>query len=128
MDKEFLMNLEGMTEEVAEAILAEHGKALEHYESRMQSMAAEHAVAMAIASAGGRNQKAIAALLDMQALTGAEDMAAAAEKAVAQVKKENGYLFAGAPAYAAGTGAAGGFVPEEPQSLADALREKFCKC
>ena len=125
MDKEFLMNLEGMTEEVAEAILAEHGKALEHYESRMQALAVDSAVKLAIAAAGGRNHKAIAALLDMQALTGAEDMAAAAEQAVAQAKKENGYLFDGAPAYAAGTGASSGFVLEEPQSLADALREKF---
>ena len=125
MDKEFLMGLEGVTEAVAEAILAEHGKAVAGFESQLKAQATQSAVALAIATAGGRNQKAIAALLDMDALQSAEDVAAAAAQAVAQVKKENTYLFASAPAYAPGTGASGGFETEEPQSLAEALREKF---
>ena len=125
MDKEFLMNLMQMPEEVADTILAQHGKVVDSYEDRLRHMALEGAVQMAITAAGGRNHRAITALLDMDSLLAAEDLPAAAEQAVAQVKKENGYLFLGAPAYAAGTGAAEGLTPQEPMSLAEALKEKF---
>ena len=125
MDKEFLMNLEGVTQELAEAVLAEHGKVVEGYERRMKAMATEHAVALAIESAGGRNRKAIAALLDMQALGSAEDVSQAAKDAVAQIKKDCGYLFQTAPAFSAGAGGKEGGMEEEPMSLAQALKEKF---
>ena len=124
MDKEFLLSLEGVTDAVAEVILAEHGKVLEGYEGRLKGLAVESAVALAIATAGGRSQKAIAALLDTDALAAAEDVDEAARNAVAQVKKECGYLFGTAPAFAPGTGT--DCAPaEEPMSLAEALREKF---
>ena len=124
MDKEFLMQLEGFTEELAEAVLAEHGKVVEAYEGRLSALAVEKAVALAIASAGGRSQKAITALLDTDALAAAENVEEAAAQAVAQVKKECGYLFGGAPAFAPGTGTDSA-PAEEPMSLAEALREKF---
>ena len=125
MDKEFLMGFEDVTQEVAEAVLAEHGKIVEAYEGRMKAMAVEHAVAMAIVSAGGRNRKAITALLDTEALAGEENVDAAAQKAVDRVKQECGYLFSGAPAFAPDTGTDSA-AAEEPMSLAEALKEKFC--
>ena len=128
MDKEFLMNLEGMTEEMAEAILERHGKEAAGYEQRLKALATEGAVALAIATAGGRNQKAITALLDMQALFDARDLPAAAAQAVEALKKEHGYLFAAAPGYAPGTGAVQHGGGDEPMTLAEALKEKFYKC
>ena len=124
MDKEFLMGLEGVTEEMAEAILERHAQDLAQQRSQLQL---EGAVALAISDAGGRNRKAISALLDMQALGSAEDVSAAAKEAVAQVKKECGYLFQAAPAFSAGAGGKEGGMGEEPMSLAEALKEKFFK-
>ena len=121
MDKEFLLEL---PKEVAEKILEEQSRIVEAYEGRLTAMAAEHAVALAIATAGGRNQKAIAALLDTEALAAAENVEEAARDAVARVKQECGYLFGSAPAFAPGTGTDTA-AAEEPMSLAEALREKF---
>ena len=81
MDKEFLESLMEMPEAVVEAILAQHGKAVEALEGKYRAAMLDGAVGKAIALAGGRNEKAIAALLDMQALQGAEDLDAAAGEA-----------------------------------------------
>ena len=125
MDKGFLEGLMEMPEDVVEAILAEHGKVVEEWEGKCRSAALTGAVGKAIALAGGRNQAAITALLDMQALQAAEDMDAAAAQAVEKVKEQCGYLFQLAPAYAPGTGAVQVVDEPAPVSLAQALREKF---
>lgn len=136
MEKEFLMKLMQMPEEVADAILAQNGKELEAAQQRFDQAAAENEKAMkqlrlegwlqgAIGKERGRNGKAIRALLDLEQLREADEAAALA--AVQAVKKQCGYLFdtdAVPPAYASGTGAA---APQlrGPGSLAEALRERF---
>ena len=123
MDKEFLLGLE-VTEEAAEAILAQHGKEVSQLQGQYRQAVFEGRLQSAILAAGGRNHKAIAALLDVDALMDADD--AAIDKAVEQVKSECGYLFATAAPYASGTGAV---QPQQEKngSLADALRERFGK-
>ena len=125
MDKEFLMGLMEMPEEVVEAILSRHEEAVAAQQEQLRQVKLDGAVALAITAAGGRSRKAIAALLDTAALETAEDPESAAKDAVEQVKRECGYLFAGVPGYAVGTGGTDGGWSEEPMSLAAALKEKF---
>ena len=76
----------------------------------------------AIGRAGGRSEKAIRALLDLDSLRISADPEGAITAALAQLEQENGYLFGGAtpPPYAAGTGA--GAPGGEPDEL---LRRAF---
>ena len=70
----------------------------------------------AIGKAGGRSEKAIRALLDLDSLRTSADPEGAIAAALEQLKQENGYLFGGItpPPYAAGTGAgAPGGEPDE---------------
>lgn len=70
----------------------------------------------AIGKAGGRSEKAIRALLDLDSLRASADPEGAITAALAQLEQENGYLFGGItpPPYAAGTGAgAPGGEPDE---------------
>ena len=129
MQREFL-EAQGLTPEVIDAVIAEHDRVV-------QQLQVQHAQAVAdvrftgvldnaIAAAGGRSAKAIAALLDVESLKGSDDPKAAIDQAITALKKDSGYLFAGpgqAP-YAPGTGT-GAFAPEAPQTLAGALKEKF---
>ena len=96
MDKAFLENLVGA--EAAEAILQAH-------QQELSALRLEQALNLAVKQAGGRNQKAIRALLDEQAILGAEDMDVAAEAAVAELKRQNGWLFAPPQVSSPGTGA-----------------------
>ena len=122
MEREFLMGLAGMNEELADAILEENGKDIQAWQEKYDRAVYEGRVSGAIAAAGGRNRRAIAALLDEKALLGADDQAVL--QAVEQVKKECGYLFCAPVPYAPGTGAVQVDAPKSG-SLADALREKF---
>ena len=110
----------GLEEETVAAVLAEH-------EKQLRQVQLEGCLHSAVAKAGGRNGKAIGALLDMEAIAQSADMAAAMDAAVAALKDSDGYLFA-APAvpYAAGTGTA---KPElgKPATLAEALRARIRK-
>ena len=84
----------------------------------------------ALREAGGRNAKAIAALLDMEQLKAAEDPAAAVADALKALKAECAYLFDSAeapPPYARGTGTRQTGHDDGPQTLAGALREKLGK-
>lgn len=92
MDKEYLENLVGA--EAAAEILKRHRAAL-----------AEHALRDAVKRSGGRNEKAIRAMLDEQAILDSEDIAAAAEDAVQALKKENAWLFMPPQVSSPGTGA-----------------------
>ena len=89
----------------------------------------EGALDSAVARAGGRNGKAIAALLDMEALKDSQDLQSDLENALKELKKEHPYLFEGhrAPPYAPGTGTGGEPAPQEPVTLAGALRQKMRK-
>lgn len=76
----------------------------------------------AIGKAGGRSEKAIRALLDLDGLRASGDRETAIAAALEQLEQENGYLFGGVtpPPYAAGTGAA--VQSGEPD---EALRRAF---
>jgi len=125
MKREFLENLkigeESLPEEIMEAILMEHEKAVK--QAQLQG-----ALETAVVKAGGRNLKAITALLDMQTIGESEDVAGALQEAMKQLKKENSYLFEtpAPPPYARFTGTRE-TAANEPQTLAGALRERMKK-
>ena len=96
MDQEYLENLVGA--EAAQQILQRHQQALD-------ALRREHALTLAVERSGGRNQRAIRALVEESALQNAEDFQAAADAEVARVKRENGYLFALPQVSSPGTGA-----------------------
>ena len=132
MKREFLQGLMVMPKEVMDAIMAENGRDIQQlrtscqeWEQKYHAARLDSAVGQAIAKARGRNQKAITALLDLQALREAEDLTGAAQQAVEAVKRECGYLFDTVPGFAPGTGAVQVQVGEEPMTLAGALKEKF---
>ena len=105
--KEFIEKLVADAE-IASAIDAE-------YQRRIRAFGAEAAVKEAVAAAGGRNLKAIRALLDESAICEAQDMAAAAKSAVEAVRQESPYLFGQGTVFAqnTGVGAVGGTVTQE---------------
>ena len=145
MKREFLQSLKvgeaTLPKEVIDAIMAENGKdiqlakqagqdweekynqAVADHAQQVKSLQLQSALQTAVTKAGGRNLKAISALLDLESMEKAEDIPAALEQAVEALKQENGYLFhqMAAP-YAHGTGSA---MPDTaPVSLADALRHR----
>lgn len=87
----------------------------------------DHRLEQAIGKAGGRNAKAIRALLDVDALRESEDQEQSLTEALEGLKAECRYLFAGdvPPPYAHLTGAWTAREDKAPTSLAGALREKF---
>lgn len=145
MKREFLQSIKvgevPLPKEVIDAIMAENGKdietakqsgldweekyncAVESHEKALQDIKLQNALQCATAKAGGRNVKAIAALLDMESIAKSDDLPAALDSALENLKQENGYLFSQtAPLYARGTGS---FMPDtQPVSLADALRQR----
>ena len=94
--------------EIAGAIDAE-------YQRRIRAMGVESAVKEAVAAAGGRNLKAIRALLDESSIGQAQDMAAAAKSAVEELRQESPYLFGTGRVFAenTGTGPVAGQVTQE---------------
>jgi hypothetical protein len=125
MKREFLESLrvgeESLPEDIMDAILEKHTQALKQVQ--LQS-----ALETAVVKAGGRNIKAISALLDMEAIGQSQDVPAALQQAVSALKKENAYLFESAapPPYARFTGTQQQ-TDNEPQTLAGALRERMKK-
>ncbi len=85
MERSFL---EGMIGDpaVVDAILREH-------ERTVRDVRFQHSLASCVERAGGRNLTAIRALLDENALMGAEDVDRAVGEAVGELKKQHGYLF-----------------------------------
>lgn len=95
--------------------LADKDKA---WQAKLDGMAFDGRVKDAITAAKGRSAKAIAALLDVDALRASKNQAADIAAAIETVKKENAYLFESDPPapYAAGTGTQqqmGKYTPEE---------------
>ena len=95
--KEFIGNLVADAQ-VAEAIEAE-------FQRRVRGIRAESALKEAVSAAGGRNLKAIRALVDESAIAGAEDLDSATRAAVAAVRQESPYLFGQGAVFAQNTGA-----------------------
>ncbi len=99
---------------------SEHQKAMAELEFQKN-------LELAIFRTQGRNAKAIAALLDVDAIKACENQAAALEEAMQDLKRDCGYLFRTEtpPPYARGTGAAAPDINRSPATLAGALLEKF---
>lgn len=145
MKREFLQSLTvgdtALPKEVIDAIMAENGKdiqlakqaskdweekynlAVADHAQQVKSLQMESAIQTAVTKAGGRNLKAISALLDFASIEKAEDLSVALDAALDALKQENGYLFHEVTVpYARGTGSA---MPDTaPVSLADALRHR----
>ena len=104
-----------------------HDQAVAGHAKELEGIKFQHTLEQAITGAKGRNAKAIAALLDVDALRESEDQAAAIKDALDNLKKDNGYLFDNGgtpPPYAPGTGG-GGNPAAATNTLAGALREKM---
>lgn len=63
------------------------------YETKIADMQFGQTLEAAITTAGGRNAKAIKALLDVDALKGSKDQTADIKAAIEACQKDNGYLF-----------------------------------
>ena len=76
------------------------------WQAKLDGMAFDGRIKDAIAAARGRNAKAIAALLDTEALRASKNQDADIRAALEDLRKENGYLFETEtpPPYAQGTG------------------------
>ena len=77
------------------------------WQAKLDGMAFDGRIKDAITGAKGKNAKAIAALLDMDALKASKNQEADIKAALDTLKKDNGYLFDDAstpPPYASGTG------------------------
>ena len=97
MDKEYLESLVGA--EAAEVIFQKHLQEL-------QALRCDHALSMAVQAAGGRNEKAIRALIDHENILASENMVDAAASAVEGLKRQHGYLFQMPVVTSPGTGTA----------------------
>ena len=85
-------------------------KEAEH-KKQLADLAFDGVLKEAITAAKGRNEKAIRALLDVEALKASKDQTADIKSALAALKKDSGYLFDSEetpPPYAPGTGTGGG--------------------
>ena len=149
MKREFLQSLQvegqSLSKEVIDAIMAENGKdiqtakaqsaeweekynqAVAQHEKQLKTVSFRGVFESAVAQAGGRNEKAIAAMLDMDTLQASDDPKSAVAEALQLLKTENGWLFdtQTPPPYAPDTGT--GSTLQAPQTLAGALREKFTR-
>ena len=118
------MQVDGKTalqwKEDYENAVTEHKKALD-------GMAFQAVLDTAITASGGRNAKAISALLDLDAVRESENRQEAVEAAMRVLQAEEGYLFGEQtpPPYARGTGTQINPRENAPADLAGALREKF---
>ncbi len=104
-----------------------HDQTVKEYEKQMDSVVFGNMVEAAISRMGGRNVKAISALLDLSALQASENRQEAICSAIRDLQKQEGYLFGTQtpPPYARGTGTQREEINTAPASLAGALREKF---
>lgn len=143
MKREFLQNLkvagESLPKDVIDAIMEENGRDIQNgkiwkekyeksvadHEKQLAELAFQQSLQQAVTKAGGRNVKAIAALLDLESLRAAPE---GLEAALEQLKGQCDYLFSQSapPPFAAGTGTQTAPVTG-PVTLASALRERFNK-
>ncbi len=82
---------------------------LEQHRQELEQLQFDHRLDAAITGAGGRNAKAIRALLDLESLRASQEPEEAIAGALDQLRQDNDYLFMQEqepPVYAAGTGSA----------------------
>ncbi len=105
----------------------EYEKAVSEHQIQLDGMAFQTVLDAAITASGGRNAKAISALLDLDALRNSENRQEAVTKALQTLQAEESYLFGDQtpPPYARGTGTQTNMNKNAPLDLAGALREKF---
>lgn len=127
MERAYLEQLQ-LPGEVIETLLQEQQQWQQQYEqavAQREQLEFQHALELAIHRQGGRNVKAISALLDLEQLQLSRDRDRALAEALQAVKQQCGYLFAqSGTAYAPGTGTEQSPAPES-QTLVGALRERF---
>ncbi len=128
MEREFLEQL-GLGETVIDAVLSEHDKAVRSFDEQLQQVRFDAMFQNAVQRSGGRNAKAIGALLDMPQLRASDAPEEALDAALQQLKKENAYLFESPrpPRYAPLTGTRQLDPQQENQTLAQALKARFGK-
>ena len=125
MDRAFLEGL-ALEPAVIDAILQAHDKVVQAHTQQLAQVQLQQQVSEAVLGAGGRNVKAISALLDLDTIGKSEDVGAALADAIGALKKDSGYLFHGAvPQYARFTGTQE--PPQKATTLAGALRERMKK-
>lgn len=117
MDKEFLIGL-GVGEELVDRILDAH-------QTQIRELTFQSKLREAVQTAGGRNVKAIGALLDQEQLKQSEDPDKALSEALQRLKAESGYLFITPPPYAPDPGTRGSTPTYKPSTLAGAIRQKY---
>ena len=103
------------------------GLSAAQWKEKMENQQFENTLNNAISAFGGRNAKAISALLELDNLRQSQQPEQAVAAALEQLKQSDGYLFAEPkpPLYARGTGTRDGARQSAPTDLAGALREKF---
>ena len=99
------------------------------WQEKLDGMAFDGRIKDAITAAKGRNAKAIAALLDTDALRTSKNQETDIKAALDALKKDHGYLFETEtpPPYASGTGTQGTERGHEPMTLSGALHAKYDK-
>lgn len=148
MKREFLENLkigeQALPKEIIDVIMEENGKDIEgmqktakEWEAKYNKAISDHATEMdtldldsvvkdVIRAAGGRNEKAVRALMDMEALRASKKRREDAEAAVKALKDatETRFLFGEdqtPPPYSAGTGSNGNRAYSAEDSLRAAM-------
>ena len=104
-----------------------YDQAVSEHQKQLDGVVFQYQLDAAISACGGRNTRAICALLDLDALRNSQDRQAAMETALQSLKAEESYLFGAQtpPPYARGTDARQRAKDTAPTDLAGALREKF---
>ncbi len=103
------------------------GMTAAQWKEKLEKVEFQSILDSAIAASGGRNAKAITALLELDTLKESENRQEAVAAALEKLKQEEGYLFQDLtpPPYARGTGARDRAKETASTDLAGALREKF---
>lgn len=122
---------EQLKQQLAQSLV--DGKSAQQWKAQYDQAAQQHEQALftaalntAIEKAGGRNAKAITALLDVETLKASRDQTQAIAAAVEALRAEEGYLFGCStpPAFATGTGTRR-MLDTAPTTLAGALKERL---
>ena len=98
------------TKSQVEEYKAKYEQSKAEYENQIADMKFSSALDAAITAAGGRNVKAVSALLDIEALKKSKDQSADIATALEACKKENEYLFGSAEPINSPVGPTGGKV------------------
>ena len=118
MDKEYLLEM-GLSEESVNHILMTHEQEIAELNFGFQ-------LREAVTAAGGRSQRAIGAMLDLDAIKADQQPQEALKQALKQLKAEHGYLFEDkVPPYAHDPGTKHSPPIQKPVTLAGAIRQKY---